>query len=260
MSDQGPDRGSRKPGDRHPRRVSRSPDGLLGWLRWVARTDHPTVTFLREIVASVVAVVLVGLILFAVSGIWPPLVAVESASMEPHMFRGDLVFVMEEHRLAPGFATAGTGVVTYHEAADREAYRKFGDYGDVIIFLPDGHGGTPIIHRARFWVDDGENWVQQADPSYLPSTNCGQLPNCPAPHAGFITKGDANGVYDQVAGGNGDSGRSEISGPVRPAWIRGTAEVRIPWLGYVRLYFSEFNAEAEAIATVSGGVPAPAAA
>ena len=33
-----------------------------------------------------------------------PMVAIESPSMEPHMERGDLVFLMEEHRFAGGAA------------------------------------------------------------------------------------------------------------------------------------------------------------
>ena len=210
------------------------PDGPLEWLRWVLVTDHPTVSFGREVLVSVAGVLVVGLLLFAASGIWPPMVAVESGSMEPHMYRGDLVFVMEEHRLAPGFSTGETGVVTYRTATSRDGFRKFGAYGDVIVYEADGGSGTPVIHRARFWVEDDENWVEEANPDYLPpGQSCDSLPNCPAPHAGFITKGDNNGLYDQVAG---------ISGPVRPAWIKGTAEFRIPWLGYVRLYFSEVGA------------------
>ena len=231
--------GQRPPGSDGPERVELSeagsegrPDDALGWIRWVILTDQPTVEFLREVFVSVLGVVLVGALLFGASGIWPPMVAVESGSMEPHMYRGDLVFVMEEHRLSPEFAVGSTGVVTHQVAADRDTYRKFGNYGDVIVFEANGGRATPVIHRAMFWVDDGENWASRADPAYVSSTNCDDLPNCPAPHAGFVTKGDNNDRYDQVAG---------ITGPVRPAWVRGTAEFRIPWLGYVRLSFTDVN-------------------
>ena len=54
--------------------------------------------------------------------------------------------------------------------------------------------------------------------------------NCPAPHEGYITKGDGNERYDQSQG---------ISGPVKSSWIKGTAEVRIPWIGYIKLIFNE---------------------
>ena len=231
--------GQRPPDADGPERVELSeagggdrPESAVGWIRWALVTDQPTVEFVRELLVSVLGVVLVGLLLFAASGIWPPMVAVESGSMEPHMYRGDLVFVMEEHRLAPDIATGTTGVVTYRTAEGGDGYRKFGDYGDVIVFEANGGRSTPVIHRARFWVEEGENWVAMANAAYLPSGSCSSLPNCPAPHAGFITKGDNNDRYDQVAG---------ISGPVRPAWIKGTAEFRIPWLGYVRLSFADIG-------------------
>ncbi len=207
------------------------PDELRDWPRWFVRTDHPSVSFVREVVSSVLLVVLFGLVLFAISGVWPPLVAVESGSMEPHMSRGDLVFVMEANRLAPSIATGSTGVVPYQIAAGT-GYRKFGEYGDVIVFEPNG-ARTPIIHRARFWVNDSENWYGKADATYLEGGSCSAVPNCPAPHSGFITKGDNNPRYDQA---------SRIAEPVRPSMIRGTAEVRIPWLGYVRLEFARLRA------------------
>ncbi|OYR84229.1 S26 family signal peptidase, partial [Halorubrum ezzemoulense] len=68
--------------------------------------------WIREMLASVAVVLLVGLLLFGVSGVWPPMVAVESGSMEPNMQVGDLVFVTEPGRLAPDAAENGVGVVT----------------------------------------------------------------------------------------------------------------------------------------------------
>jgi signal peptidase len=152
--------------------------------------------------------------------------------MTPHMQTGDLVFVMEEHRLAPKAAVEGTGVATYQSSLDT-GYRRFGDYGDVIVYRKDGRSdATPIIHRSRFWVSDGENWYDRANRSYVNGDSCESIPNCPAPHAGFITKGDHNSQYDQISG---------ISEPVKPEWIKGSAEVRIPWLGHVRLELSELQ-------------------
>ncbi len=226
------------PEDSPGREWSTGPDraGPVGWWRWFRTTDNGTVTFVREMLESAAIVVAIGLLLFAVSGVWPPMVAVESGSMEPHMERGDLIFVMEEHRLTSGAAVDGTGVVTY-QAGQGADYRSFSNYGDVIIYKPDGESDrTPIIHRARFWVEEGENWYDEADESYLGSADsCKEIETCPAPHDGFITKGDANRAYDQVVG---------ISEPVRPSWVRGTAEVKIPWLGHVRLFFSRASVPA----------------
>ncbi|ERH12872.1 MAG: hypothetical protein J07HB67_01898 [halophilic archaeon J07HB67] len=46
------------------------------------------IVLVRETLSSALIVVVVGVVLFAISGIWPPMVAVESGSMEPHMQKG----------------------------------------------------------------------------------------------------------------------------------------------------------------------------
>ncbi|MFC7081896.1 S26 family signal peptidase [Halorussus caseinilyticus] len=207
--------------------------GPRALVRRFRNSDNGAVVFVREMLSSAGIVIAIGLLLFAVSGVWPPMVAIESGSMEPHMQKGDLVFIMEEGRLAPAAAHANTGVVTYR-GGEEKGYKSFNNYGDVIIYQPDGREyETPIIHRARFWVEEGENWYDEADKQYISADSCEELTNCPAPNSGFITKGDANSFYDQASWGGG-----ALSDPVRPSWVRGTAEVRVPWLGWVRLQFS----------------------
>lgn len=203
------------------------PDPAQSPLRWALRSDDERVVFLRDVFSSVATVVFIALLLFAISGIWPPLVAVQSGSMEPHMHRGDLVFLMDEHRFPPDDAVAGTGVVT-HRTGQETGYWSFGDYGNVVVYRPDGGGGTPIIHRTRFYVEAGDDWVARANDEYLGGVDtCAETATCPAPHDGFITKGDDNAEYDQVGG------QSTV---VKPSWIEGRAKVRVPFLGYVRLW------------------------
>ena len=224
-----------------------------GFLTWFLNTPNGAVVFVRDVVSSVAAVAAIGLLLFAVSGIWPPLVAVESGSMEPHMTKGDLVFIVEEERYAPESAVADTGVSTVDAANAADGYRKFGGYGDVIVYEPFGEErATPIIHRARFHVEEGENWVTKANPEYLGNVDsCAEVPRnmCPAPYDGFITKGDAVPTYDQVGS------QSTI---VKKEWIRGKAEVRIPLLGWIRLQFAKLTSTATAgvasTAVAPGGV------
>jgi signal peptidase len=193
---------------------------------WSAQ-DGPLM-LVREVLTSALAVVAVGLLLFAISGVWPPMVAVESGSMEPHMSRGDLVFITEPGRYAPDAAVGDTGVVT-HETATETGYRTFGDHGSVIVYDRPDRFGPPVIHRARLHVEAGENWYDRANPEYMDASNCRQLQYCPAPYDGFITKGDANPQYDQVSG---------IAAPVETDDIAGIARVRVPYLGYVRLGFA----------------------
>lgn len=186
--------------------------------------------FIREVLTSVAAVAAIGLVLFAISGVWPPMVAVESGSMQPNMHKGDLVFITAPNRFAPDAGHGETGVVTYREGKQTD-YRSFGSYGSVIVYDTPGQNGPPIIHRARFFVHEGENWYDRANKNYLPPgvDNCAELEYCPATRSGFITKGDNNGRYDQA---------SNIAPPVQPAWVTGIARIRIPYLGWIRLGFS----------------------
>jgi len=232
-------------GDAIPRRSDGA--GEEGPLRrfWTAESGPEAVV--REVLISVAIVVGVGLVLFAVSGVWPPMVAVESASMEPQMYRGDLVVISEPGRYVPGDAAHDeTGVVTA-EAGDDAGYRTFGGPGSVVVYRPDGRAGTPVIHRAAFWVAEGENWYDRADPDDVSGDSCEAARNCPAPHAGFVTRGDNNRGYDQSLG---------ISSPVKPEWVVGVAHLRVPWLGHVRLWLAgntASGAETGTQVSVSGG-------
>jgi len=210
-------------------------------------SDEPGLeTFVRDLVGSAVAVGLVGILLLAASGVWPPLVVVESTSMVPHLQVGDLVFVMEEQRFAGDAQHESTGIVPAHAGGVAD-HRTFSGPGDVIVFAPDGNfRSTPVIHRAMFYVAAGENWYDRANASHVRADSCESLSNCPAPHAGFITKGDneaTNDYYDQARG---------ISKPVKPAWIKGKAVARVPWLGCVRLATEFRGPQCTLLSTAAG--------
>lgn len=190
------------------------------------RTDmEGPLMWIREMLSSVAIVLLIGLLLFGLSGVWPPMVAVESGSMEPNMDVGDLVFVTEPGRFAPDAANNDIGVVT-HEVGAEVGYQSFNEYGSVVIFQPPGRQASPIIHRAMFHVEEGEDWHDRADPAYHDADDCDELRHCPAPRDGFITLGDNNRQYDQANG---------LTEPVAEEWVTGVARLRIPYLGYVRL-------------------------
>ena len=177
----------------------------------------------RVILKDLFFILLIGGILFGVSGVWPPLVAIESGSMEPNLHRGDLVFIMDVKEVEEGGLS-----ITTREGAGGDY--KFGEVGDVIVFNANGSSNIPVIHRVEFLVEEGEDWYERGNPNWVVGKGCGAMPNCPAPHEGYITKGDNNGKYDQSQG---------ISGPVKSSWVKGTAEGRIPWVGYIKLVFNE---------------------
>ena len=178
--------------------------------------NDPIIKLIEDIVISVAIVGGIALVLYGVSGIWPPMVAIESGSMEPHMSAGDIVFIVSPTSFTPDNVETKHGVVT-HEQGEEIGYESFGDYGDPIVFRPDGSDSrTAIIHRAMFYVEKGEEWEAMDG-----ETNV-------APHEGFVTKGDANEEYDQAQG---------LSSVVKPEWVEGKAQYRVPLIGNLRLLF-----------------------
>lgn len=181
----------------------------------------------RDIAIAFALVATVSVLIVAVTGVWPPLAAVSSGSMDPNIQQGDVVVIMEEGRFSPGAADEND-IVT--RAAGVEAgYRSLGDYGSVIVFVSSDTDTQATVHRAMFYVEEGENWYEGANETYLNGAeSCSSLRNCPAPNAGYITKGDANPSYDQALG---------MSPPIRDRWVVGTARQKVPFVGWFRLLF-----------------------
>jgi signal peptidase len=178
-------------------------------------SDHPVIAFIREILWVLAVVAGIALLLFLVCGTWPAVVAVESESMLPNMHVNDLVFVVEKDRF---------GQLQTFETGGNTGYMKFGNYGDVIVYRPNGAGNIhPIIHRAMAYHDAA--WY--AANLHLPET-----------HGGYLTLGDHNQFYDQQSSING-------IGPIQPVedgWIVGKALFSVPLLGYPTLHYPEFAA------------------
>lgn len=191
-----------------------------------------------DVLLPICVVFAVGAAVVLISGAWPPLVAVESGSMEPNTVRGDLVVLTAPDRFAPAGAD-GAGIVTAAAAgvsanatdenssdAPAAGYGRLGGPGDAVVFDPPGRTGSPIFHRVAFAVEADENWYDRADDRLHDADSCDDLAHCPAPHAGYITIGDNNARYDQA---------DDIAPPVKPEWIQGKAQFRVPLVGWLRL-------------------------
>ena len=155
--------------------------------------------WIKALLILVVVIVAIKVSAYVATGTTCLGFVMESGSMEPNMRVGDLILVQSPQR---------ANIITCEDAKIHD-YRSFNDYGDIIIFHPNGISSTtPIIHRAISWIEEGE-----------------EMPNGePAPHEGYITKGDNNLYPDQSGLG---------IEPVKPEWVIGIARVRSPYLGHL---------------------------
>ena len=110
--------------------------------------------FLRDVLiaAGIIAVILV--VLFLYTDNWPPMVVIESDSMQHGgdssvgvIDTGDLVLVKK--------VSSEKNVITYIEG-QAKGYKTYGDYGDVIIYRKNGGTDTPVIHRSVMYLELNE--------------------------------------------------------------------------------------------------------
>lgn len=220
----------------------------------------------RDLLVAAIIVVLFLVAIYAYAGVWPPLVVVESSSMQHSdqesfigvIDTGDMVF----QQAAPTRAS----VVTYLEGR-ANGYATYGDYGDVIIFRRAGNP-TPVIHRAIMYITlhanstadvpdllGISNWTAIGDagpttsPFYLHSVTIHAMGfrhnlgitfdfgnfRAFAPRSGYITMGD-NNAYDYCLTRDPCGGT-----PYDPTWMAlqsdviGRARGEIPWFGLLKL-------------------------
>lgn len=205
---------------------------------------------------ALVVLLLVGL--YAYTQNWPPIYVVESDSMQHGsddqlglLNTGDLVLAQ---KIDP------THLQTYANGL-ASGYTTYGEFGDVVLYQPNGLSGTPIIHRAIVYLSHNTDGTYSA-PS-LAGLACGGASNaayrssgaggCGWSHisgtldllnvgwrslnvsialgslgssSGFITLGDNNPITDQTAG---------LSRLVQSTWVLGVARGMIPWFGALKL-------------------------
>ena len=183
---------------------------------------------LKDIAITLLVIgVIVGSI-FAYSGISRPLVVVVSNSMIHSdanigmigiVSPGDIILVKD----------IDADKIISHEDAASTGYKTYGDFGDVIIYKPNGDAKIPVIHRAMKWVEEGE-----------------MVNGWEAPYSGFITQGD-NSVTNRVP----DQETSICyHKPVKEEWIVGVARGELPWLGLISLLVSDRAALADVPAII----------
>ncbi len=225
---------------------------------------------LRGFIIAVVIVLLIIVSLVLYSGAWPPLVVIESKSMQHSntesfigtIDTGDMVILKK--------IANSTEIRTYLESL-ADGYQTYGEYGDVVIYRPYGsETQTPIIHRAllrmeyntsgggfdipvlgelpsSMWsvVGGSKDWhnlkaelvltgigYNQVTVRLNFSTMLSHFAQIPmVPFSGLVTMGDNNrGIADQMS--------SICWTPVKADWINGVARGELPWFGLLKLWIT----------------------
>ena len=229
----------------------------------------------QDVVVALIVVAIVLGSLYIYGGRWPPMVVVESESMQHDdelsyigvIDTGDLTLVRTLDNAGPP--------VTWVEGRDTD-YSRYGEFGDVIIYHKNGQTQTtPIIHRAIVRIEYNPSGggfdvptldppaVNEMDKIVIKDFNSyhngrretvdlsidvkGILKNFEDndnadPHGGIITKGDHNREVDQsslpawTGPGAPPEGVSHLVEPVEENWIVGVARGEIPWFGLIKLW------------------------
>lgn len=237
----------------------------------------------RELGSALLVVSAVFMLTWVYTGNWPPMVVIESGSMEHDdnplypepgfthigaIDTGDLVLVK----------SAGRDDIVTYLAGKQQGYERYGDYGDVIIYYKNGLRGvcsagasldeaecnrqdgewtpaTPVIHRAMAWVevrDNGSYYLPEVDMEFangkLVLAEIGLPPGAPLTEitqSGYITKGDSvsNRHPDQLT--HRDLLGQQVQ-PVQPGDIVGMARGELPWFGLIKLRLTQPDSYASA--------------
>jgi len=243
---------------REPRRNRNDDDRPESFWKGLARD---------ALVAGLIVAVFLGA-LYLYAGVWPPLVVVESSSMQHGNDASNLGVIDTGDMVFQQAASTRSSVITYIEGR-ASGYATYGDFGDVIIFRRAGTP-TPIIHRAIMYIALHANgtadvpdilllptseWVAQNGagttqvPMYLKSLTIrhmgfehninmtftfGAFPL--AQRTGFVTMGD-NNSFRQCRAQRDDcrDGYDPLSSMPRLEDVQGRARGEIPWIGLVKL-------------------------
>ena len=222
-------------------------------------------SWIREalLAGGLIAVLISVLVLM--TGSWPPMVVIESNSMQHDengevgsIDAGDLVLVMTPER---------KDIITFVEATesggDYEGYESHGMPGAVIIYQKNGGSDTPVIHRALLevventsggWDVPGTTLRNVSSISWTFDILCPyhggaydlRIEDWDPVHSGYLTKGDNNDcMIDQPDANTLSQGpglSDEFGNPVQTTkgeWVMGVAGAEIPWVGSIKLGLSD---------------------
>jgi signal peptidase I len=239
---------------------------------WRARDS----LYFAPLVALAIVILLI-VSLFAYTQNWPPVYVVESESMQHGS--SDVLGVINTGDLVLAQKVANSTIQPY-VVAQQDGYSSYGEFGDVLLYEPNGVSGTPIIHRAIIflaWVSSVGGYTAYG----LNPKTCGTLYATPqttngcltsdlatgstldlyhvgwsdvnvsillstsmlGEHSGYLTMGDNN--FEAGQGTYDQSPGFQLSELVKPAWVIGVARGMIPWVGALKLWIEGSSTASE---------------
>ena len=105
----------------------------------------------RDVGLAVLIVVIILGVIYAYTRVWPPMVVIESESMQ-HGNDATYIGVIDTGDLVLVQAAPQRSDVTTWVQGMATGYMTYGNYGDVIIFKTSSQS-TPIIHRPMFYME-----------------------------------------------------------------------------------------------------------
>jgi signal peptidase I len=223
-----------------------------------------------EPLLALAIIVLLLVSLFAYTSTWPPVFVVESGSMQHGS--ADMVGLINTGDLVLVKQVNPDSVIPY-VVGEETGYSTYGEYGDVILYHPNGNaGGTPVIHRALLYLEWNNVNHTYSAPALSTLFPCGNSPGalyavsgtpdgCGSTglistitlydvgwrnatvtiplgemgrYSGFVTMGDNNLAPGSPPQGETDQA-SGISALVEGSWIVGVARGMVPWVGSFKL-------------------------
>jgi signal peptidase I len=177
-----------------PPGTAKSGTGARPRIFWRARDS----LYFAPLVALAIVILLV-VSLFAFTQNWPPIYVVESESMQHGS--ADVLGVINTGDLVLAQKVPNATIQTY-VVGHENGYSTYGEFGDVLLYAPNGVGGTPIIHRAILYLQYDPSIQGYSAPS-LANLPCGNESGAVYATPGTVLDGRADCAWSDLTASKG---------------------------------------------------------
>jgi signal peptidase I len=174
--------------------------------RFMKPQDDGHYSIVHDVLVAIIVVLIIITCIYGYTRTWPPVVVVESGSMQ-HDTDTSALGVIDTGDIVMVKKVNSPDDIRPWSIGKEENYETYGEYGDVIIYDKNGKGGTPVIHRAIVFIQVNDTDKQPGDPFtfdvpewgifnnrtieyYIEELNLQIKYTPPRGHDGYLTKGD----------------------------------------------------------------------